>query len=172
MRGVTRFVALSLLAGYAWLALAGVAWTAFGAAPPVAAYDAMLHALFLGFVISMVFGHAPIILPAVLRLPLPYHPRFYVHLGLLHAGLALRIIGGDVLGSDVARVGGGILNVLALLLFLVSSALAVALAPAPTRPSLSRTATRRTARATARASASVARARSAPREGAPPPRVG
>lgn len=170
MRGVTRFVALSLLAGYAWLALAGTAWTAFGASAPPAAYDAMLHALFLGFVISMVFGHAPIILPAVLRLPLPYHPRFYVHLGLLHAGLALRIVGGDLLGSDIARLGGGILNVVALLLFLVSSAVAVALAPAAT--GFSRTGSRRTARATARASASEARPRSAPREEAPPHRAG
>jgi hypothetical protein len=82
---VTRFVALSLLAGYAWLAVAGACWLVFGAAGltgvgAVAAHDTMLHALFLGFVISMVFGHAPVILPAVLRLPLPYHAWFYAHL--------------------------------------------------------------------------------------------
>ena len=39
----------------------------------------------LGFVFSMVFGHAPIIFPAVLRVAVPYHPVFYVPLALLHA---------------------------------------------------------------------------------------
>ena len=129
--GVTRFVALSLLAGYAWLAVAGACWLLFGAAGltgvgAVAAHDTMLHALFLGFVISMVFGHAPIILPAVLRLPLPYHAWFYAHLGLLHASLVLRIVGGDFLGEGAAWRLGGVLNVVALLLFLGSSAVAMA----------------------------------------------
>ena len=129
--GVTRFVALSLLVGYVWLALAGACWIIFGAGAGPAAYDAMLHALFLGFAISMVFGHAPIILPAVLRRPLPYHPRFYAHLGLLHAGLVLRIGGGDLLGWDAAFRGGGVLNIIALLLFVASSAMAIVAAPKP-----------------------------------------
>lgn len=121
--GVTRFVALSLLSGYAWLTIAGLAWLGFGAATPGPARDAGLHALFLGFVMSMVFGHAPVILPAVLRAPLPYHPRFYAHLGLLHAGLVLRVLVGDVGGvSDAWRLGG-VLNVVALLVFVGSSAL-------------------------------------------------
>lgn len=131
MSGLTRFVALALLAGFAWLAVTGLAWFAFGATTAGPAYDASLHAVFLGFVISMVFGHAPIILPAVLRRPLPYHPRFYVHLVLLHAGLLLRIVGGDLLASDGAFVVGGVVNVIALLVFAVSSALAVAFGRRP-----------------------------------------
>ncbi|HVA85160.1 MAG TPA: hypothetical protein VNF73_02455 [Candidatus Saccharimonadales bacterium] len=126
--GVTRFIALCLLIGYAWLAVAGGCWLVFGGAGLTGAgqpYDAMLHTLFLGFVMSMVFGHAPIILPAVLRLPLPYQPRFYWHLALLHAGLLLRVVGGDVLGSQAAWQAGGILNVTALLLFVGSSAVAI-----------------------------------------------
>lgn len=129
MPGVTRFVALSLLIGYVWLAVAGLCWVVFGAVTGGAAYDAMLHALFLGFAISMVFGHAPIILPAVLHLPLPHHPRFYIHLALLHVGLLLRIGGGDLLGWDAAFRAGGLLNITALLLFVVSSAMAIAVAP-------------------------------------------
>lgn len=128
--GVTRFVAISLLVGYAWLAIGGLCWVGFGVTGG-AAYDAMLHAVFLGFVMSMVFGHAPIIFPAVLRRPIPYHPRFYAHLALLHAGLLLRIGGGDLLGWEAARVAGGVLNVAALLIFVLSSAAAVALAPSP-----------------------------------------
>ncbi len=140
MHGVTRFIAVCLLVGYAWLAVAGLSWLAFGSAGLSGAghaYDAMLHTLFLGFVMSMVFGHAPIILPAVLRVPLPYHSRFYWHLALIHAGLLLRVAGGDLLGSQAAWQVGGILNVTALLVFVGSSLLAVAMAPRPSarRPS-------------------------------------
>jgi hypothetical protein len=124
MGGVTRFIALCLLIGYAWLATAGALWIGFGAGGG-AAYDAMLHTIFLGFVMSMVFGHAPVIIPAVLRVPLPYRPRFYLHLGLLHAGLLLRVGGGDLLGVQPLWQVGGVLNVVALLVFVASSALAV-----------------------------------------------
>jgi hypothetical protein len=123
--GVTRFIAASLLPGYLWLAVGGAVWLVLGSPLPVPAYDAAIHALFLGFAISMVFGHAPVILPAVLRLPLPYRPRFYAHLGLLHAGLVIRIVAGDALAIPGAWRLGGVLNVLALLLFLASSVVAV-----------------------------------------------
>ncbi len=126
--GVTRFVAVALLSGYAWLAVAGLGWLAFGGDVVGPRRDAILHALFLGFVMSMVFGHAPIILPAVLRTPLPYHARFYLHLALLHAGLVLRIVVGDVAGERGAWQLGGILNVVALLLFVASSAASAAAA--------------------------------------------
>ena len=46
--------------------------------------------LLLGFVFSMVFGHAPIVLPAVARLRLPYHPVLYLPLAraAVESGLA------------------------------------------------------------------------------------
>jgi hypothetical protein len=161
MSGLPRFVAASLLIGYGWLIVGGMAWIVFGAQPSIAAYDAMLHAVFLGFAISMVFGHAPIILPAVLRLSLPYRPRFYAHLALLHAGLLLRIVGGDLLGSRVAFQAGGVVNVVALLVFVVSSAAAILAA--------GRVSPRRTGRATARAAASARVAVAQARAGAEPP---
>jgi hypothetical protein len=126
--GVTRFIALCLLTGYAWLALAGGLWLAFGTGGPAFARDAMLHALFLGFVISMVFGHAPVILPAVLRVPLPYHPRYYVHLALLQAGLLVRVVAGDLAGVPGAWQAGGVLTVAAVLVFVGSSAAATVIA--------------------------------------------
>lgn len=126
MPGLPRFVAVCLLAGYAWLAVAGAWWIAAGAVSAGPAYDAMLHALFLGFIISMVFGHAPVILPSVLRTPLPYRPVFYVHVGILHVGLVLRIVAGDLLGSTIAWQVGGVLGVTAMLVFVgVSAAVAV-----------------------------------------------
>lgn len=127
-QGVTRFIAACLLPGYAWLAVAGVGWLIAGEVYSGPAYDATIHALFLGFAISMVFGHAPIILPAVLGVPLPYHPVFYGHLVLLHVGLVLRIGGGDLLGWAEAWRIGGIINVTAMLLFVVASATAAVIA--------------------------------------------
>lgn len=125
MTGVTRYIALCLLIGYAWLAIGGVLWVIGGAAGSTMLYDARIHAIFLGFVISMVFGHAPVIIPAVLRVPLPYHPRFYVHVALLHVGLVVRIVGGDLLGQPELWRLGGVLDVVAMLLFVGSSAAAV-----------------------------------------------
>ncbi len=73
----------------------------------------------------MIFGHAPIILPAVLGVRLPFHPYFYVHLTLLHASLALRLAG-DLLGQEELRRFGAWGNVVAITLFVGSTALATA----------------------------------------------
>ncbi|MBS0304698.1 MAG: hypothetical protein JSR43_04875 [Proteobacteria bacterium] len=123
-QGLTRFVAVCLLAGYFWLALGGAVIAVAGLEPGSAAYDAALHALMLGFVFSMVFGHAPIIFPAVLRVAVPYHPVFYAPLALLHFGLALRV-GGDASGIYPLTVWGGVLAALALLAFVLNTAAAV-----------------------------------------------
>jgi hypothetical protein len=70
----------------------------------------------------MIFGHAPIIIPAILgRTTAPYHPAFYVPLVLLHASLLLRILG-DVVGWWPGRLWGGLFNVVAVLLFLLTLA--------------------------------------------------
>ena len=121
LSGVTRYIGVCLLAGYVWLGVAGAAWIAGGGAPGAFLRDTMLHAIFLGFVMSMVFGHAPVILPAVLRVPLPWRPWFYGHLALLHAGLVVRVAG-DLASSTAAWQAGGILTVCAVILFVVASA--------------------------------------------------
>lgn len=118
--GVTRYIALCLIAGYVWLMVAGAAWVVTGAAFG-AGYDIRLHAVFLGFVVSMVFGHAPVIVPAVLRVPLPFRGWNYAALGLLHAGLVIRLLGGDVLGLPNGLLIGGVLNVVALLAFVIGA---------------------------------------------------
>jgi hypothetical protein len=71
----------------------------------------------------MIFGHAPIIFPAVLGLPIAFHSAFYVHLVLLHLSLALRV-SGDLLLWWPARQWGGLLNVVVVLLFLANTAYA------------------------------------------------
>jgi hypothetical protein len=124
-KGLTRFIAVCLLSGYVWLAIgAAVVLGAGGLAPGSPSYDAALHALALGFVFSMVFGHAPIIFPAVLRVAVPYHPTFYLPLALLHVSLIVRLAG-DAVGSFDATRAGGLLNALALAAFILSTVSAV-----------------------------------------------
>ena len=120
-RGVTRFMAVCLLGGYAWLGAGGAIAAATGVAMPGVLYDAMLHAVFIGFVISMVFAHAPVIFPAVLGVPLDYRPAFYLHVGVLHVSLILRVVGDLVESLGRWRVWGGALNAAALLLFMFNS---------------------------------------------------
>jgi hypothetical protein len=116
-RGVTRFIAVGLLAGYGWLAVAGVAWLLGGYQVWGATFDTQVHAVFLGFVVSMIFAHAPVIAPAVLRRPMSYWPVFYLHLALLHVSLLVRLLGGDLFGSRAAWQFGGLLNEVAMLNF-------------------------------------------------------
>ncbi len=124
--GVTRFMAVCLLSGYVWLAVGGVIWLVGGdLGGALGTYDAGLHAVFLGFVMSMIFGHAPVIVPAVLRVRLPFHPAFYVHLALLHVSLVVRLLAGDALGVTVLWRIGGVGTEVAVVLFLAASATAV-----------------------------------------------
>jgi len=123
--GLTRFIAVCLLSGYAWLAVGALVVLGTGdLAPGTSAYDAALHAFALGFVFSMVFGHAPIIFPAVLRVALPYHPAFYVPLALLHLSLVVRLAG-DAAGRFEWTRAGGLLNAVALAAFIVGTIAAV-----------------------------------------------
>jgi hypothetical protein len=125
--GLPRFMAVSLIAGYLWLAAGGILWIIFAqffSAGP--RYDAMLHAIFLGFVFSMIFAHAPIILPTITGLALPFQNTFYLHAGLLHLSLLLRIAGDLSLSLSLQR-WAGLLNAGAILLFLVNNVRAVRL---------------------------------------------
>jgi hypothetical protein len=102
-----------------------VLWVVIGHLDGGAGYDAMLHAVFLGFVMSMIFAHAPVIVPAVLGRPLPYHPTLYAPLALLHASLVLRLAYGDAAGNVTAWQWGGSLNEVAVLMFLGLAAASV-----------------------------------------------
>lgn len=124
-RGVTRYMAAALLSGYVWLAVAGGLWAGLGQMSDGRAYDAELHAIFLGFVMSMIFAHAPVIVPSVLGRPLPFRSWLYVPLVLLHLSLVLRLAGGDWAGDTVAWQWGGSLNEIAILLFLGMAAVLV-----------------------------------------------
>ncbi|KAA3608851.1 MAG: hypothetical protein D8M58_19135 [Calditrichaeota bacterium] len=117
---LTKFIAANLLGGYFWLLISGI--LIFIELPLAGglSYDAVLHSFFIGFVFSMIFGHAPIIFPAIIGSPINYHPRFYLHFGLLHFSLLFRIIM-DMLDWLDGRYWASLLNVIAILLFLINT---------------------------------------------------
>lgn len=116
MDGLTRYIAVCLLSGYVWLVVSGGLAIYYGWMPAGFIYDAILHTVFLGFVFAMIFGHAPIIFPAVLGLQIPYRGNFYAPLVLLHASLIVRVLG-ELAGSAPLRLWGGLFNEIAVLLY-------------------------------------------------------
>ncbi len=136
--GLPRFIAVCLLTGYFWLGVGGILTVIYAGILPILqghawlrtalrpglAYDAILHAVFLGFVFGMIFGHAPIIFPAVLSVRMEFSRRFYLHLLLLEGSVAWRIIG-DIGGGWSIRQSAGLINGIAILLFLANTVTSV-----------------------------------------------
>ncbi len=114
--GLSRYMAVCLLTGYGWLALSGVAWVAMAFGLPTR--DAALHALGLGFVVSMMMAHAPVILPAVMRIKVRFGTFFYLPLAVLNLSLAVRLGFGHA--NLLVRGLGALLNAVALGTFAVT----------------------------------------------------
>lgn len=116
--GVTRYVAICLLSGYVWLFLSGGMNMGFPDTNGGFQYDGVWHALYVGFVMTMIFGHAPIIIPALTGVLVNFRPVFYLPLVLLHVSLLMRMHG-DMSDTLLMRKLGGMLNVVAIMVFLV-----------------------------------------------------
>lgn len=107
-----------LLTGYAWLIVTGLflAYSSYSSL----VYDAVIHSFFLGFVFSMIFAHAPIILPGVLKLQISIFTRLlYFWFALLQVSLIIRILG-SILPSTDLKLIGGITNGIAILGFILN----------------------------------------------------
>lgn len=125
--GLPRYAAAAMLAAYAWLAIGGLAWVVVGATTSAQAHDLVVHTLFLGFAMSMVLAHAPVILPAVLQRAIPYRAGFWIPLVLLHAALAIRVVG-DLTGSVTLTTTGGIGTAVALIVLPITAMTSAVLA--------------------------------------------
>ncbi|MBL8165244.1 MAG: hypothetical protein JNJ61_24895 [Anaerolineae bacterium] len=115
--GLTRYIAVCLLTGYIWLMLGGLLGIMLGAVYAGFQYDAIIHAVAVGFVLSMVFGHAPLIIPALTGHQVAFRPAFYAPLVLLHLSVLLREYSSLALNFD-GRKWAGALNASAVLLFM------------------------------------------------------
>ena len=107
-KGWAGHTAICLVAGYVWLAAASV----LGLLDQTVAW----HALWLGFVMAMVFGHAPILLPALAGWR-PEPTRWaLLPLAVLGASLALRVLA-SVMEWTVGLAVAGSGHALAFVLF-------------------------------------------------------
>lgn len=125
--GLPRFVAWCLIVGYVWLLIGGVFGLVWGDVRAGFTYDALIHSILLGFVFSMIFGHAPIIFPSITGIQVDFHRSFYAYLALLHISLVIRITA-DLTSSFTLRMWGGLFNIIAVLLFFVVFGASVVLA--------------------------------------------
>jgi hypothetical protein len=116
MTGQARFSAVCMISGYVWLGIAGIMLIVLPPGAAAFSYDAAVHAIAIGFVLSMVFGHAPIILPAVTGWRVRYGAAAYGPLALLHASVLLRVAA-DVGEFAALREASGLLTILALVAY-------------------------------------------------------
>lgn len=116
--GMFKYIGILLLTGYVWLIItAGIFLIESNS---MLVYEAGLHSFFLGFVFSMIFAHAPIILPAVIGKNIKiFGTVLYLWFYILQGSLLFRIAG-DLLGSYEARQVSSIFNGIAILGFFIS----------------------------------------------------
>ena len=108
-------MAIALLCGYFALLLTGILFISFK--ENSFAYDAIVHAYFLGFVFSMIFAHGPIILPGVLGIPAkPFHRLMYLWLAMLQLSWLMRLVA-DVLLEPSWRKISGMLGAVTILFY-------------------------------------------------------
>jgi len=130
--GLPRFMAVCLLSGYVWLTVTAALVLMRWPQSSGLIYDATLHAFFVGFVFAMIFGHAPVIFPAVLGLPVHFRWTAYVPLAVLHGSVALRCIG-DLANFSALRSWGAWGNAAAVGLFLLNTLAAIFMRPVKKR---------------------------------------
>jgi len=111
--GLPRFSAVSILIGHVWLGVAGLLLLIIPPGTTAFSYDAAVHTIAIGFVLSMIFGHAPIILPAVAGIRVRFSRFAYASLVLLHLSLAMRLAG-DIFERGEWRALSAAITILAL----------------------------------------------------------
>jgi hypothetical protein len=118
---LARFIGTATRLGYLWLAVAGAIALAFDGVPAGFRYDALLHALFAGFVLSLILAHAPIVVPAIVGGAFGYRRALYAGPVLLSLSVLARV-GGDLLEQVPVRDAGAVGIGIALAVFAVTMA--------------------------------------------------
>lgn len=112
--GLPGFMGTCMLSAYAWGLLAALIWMVAPLDSQTYWGDMALHALAIGFIMTMVIAHVCMIVPSVIRRPLPFHPLLWVAWGLMQVGLLVRLLGTVRLLTPMWKVGNA-LNVLGML---------------------------------------------------------
>lgn len=98
--GLHRFLRTALIFSYVWILLAAVAMTALSKISPAIFKDVLYHLIGLGFIFTMILGHAPLILSAALG-KLPPEKAPVIPFFLFQIATVLRILGDFVLLKSV-----------------------------------------------------------------------
>ncbi|MGM0580996.1 MAG: hypothetical protein ACQETL_09980 [Bacteroidota bacterium] len=89
-KGEYRYIGLGLIVGFVWLLVHALIMVFMENHPLY--YDLWVHSFFLGFAFSMIWAHAPIIFPAVVKVKrLIYHPVLYIPWLLFQLSLIGRV---------------------------------------------------------------------------------
>ena len=119
--GLPRFSAAAMLAAYTYAAIAALTWVFIPHVFSGYTYDVTVHSITIGFTLSMIVAHAPVIMPAVIRRDIPYHPVSWLLLAAIHVALLVRIFGASHTLEYLWRLGGT-LGVTSLLAFALTTA--------------------------------------------------
>lgn len=112
--GLPGFMGTCMLSAYAWGLLAALIWMAAPVDSGTYWGDMALHALAVGFIVTMVIAHVCMIVPSVIRRPLPFHPLLWGAWALMQVGLLIRLLGAIRLYTPLWKAGN-LLNVLGIL---------------------------------------------------------
>ena len=112
--GLPGFMGTCMLSAYAWGLLAALIWMAAPLDSSSYWGDMALHALAVGFIMTMVIAHVCMIVPSVIRRPLPFHPLLWGAWALMQVGLLIRLLGAIRLYTPLWKAGN-LLNVLGIL---------------------------------------------------------
>lgn len=110
-RAYLRFFVFAMASAYLWLAVSGGLALVLGSAP----YDAILHALFAGFVLCAMFAHAPAFVPGVLGRAVVFGATAYVPLALLDLAVLWRVAATLIVSPEGARWSSLLIGIAALL---------------------------------------------------------
>jgi hypothetical protein len=125
---------VAIRVSYAWLVIGALLMLTYDGRPAGWRYDALVHSVTIGFVLTMIFAHGPIILPAIVGVAISYQRVLYVPLVLLQASLVLRLAG-DVVERADWRDWGAVVNGIAVLSFAATMAVAARRRRSPTAQS-------------------------------------
>lgn len=106
--GQFKYIGVGLRVGYLWLFFNGALLIFYSHHPLF--YDLFLHTFFLGFTFSMIWAHAPIILPMVMNMKQkPFHPILWLGWSVFQLSLIGRIAS-SIMKTPEYRAAFGFIN--------------------------------------------------------------
>ncbi|MFQ5826334.1 MAG: hypothetical protein ACE5IA_03160, partial [Dehalococcoidia bacterium] len=100
-RGLHRYLGRHLAVAYGWLFLGLLVLVIARESYPL--YDAATHSLAIGFVVTMIMAHAPVIAPVLLQRSIAEEKLGFYPLALLTIGTGMRLTG-NLLGAGGVEI--------------------------------------------------------------------